>query len=77
MAQDIGRQWTITTVAMGVLVVASMFGEPNLLAGAGVLVLIAGLILLPRDRLRGPILALVAGSIAAIGSGLFGWNLFS
>jgi len=77
VVQDNGRQWTVTTIAMGVLVVASMLNDRNLMAIAGLLALVAGLVLLPRDRLGWPLMLLVAGSLAAIGSGLFGWDLMS
>jgi len=77
MVDDIGRQWTIATVAIGIVLAASLTGNAMILAAAGVAALVAGLVLLPRDRLGWPIIALVVGCLAAIGSALFGWDILT
>ncbi len=77
MSGNLNRQWTITTVGLLVLVAASLLDSTTLLAGASVAVLITGLVLLPHDQIRMPLLALVAGCLAALGSALFGWDILT
>ncbi|MEX2374931.1 MAG: hypothetical protein WD942_04990 [Dehalococcoidia bacterium] len=75
MSSNLNRQWMTTTVALLVLVAVSFLDNARILAGASIGVLAAGLLLLPHDRVRGPLLALIAGCLAALGSALFGWDL--
>lgn len=77
MSSNLNRQWMTTTVALLVLVIISFLENATVLAVAAVGVLIVGLVLLPRDRIRMPLLALIAGCLATLGSALFGWDILA
>ncbi|MDA0814978.1 MAG: hypothetical protein O2924_00200 [Chloroflexi bacterium] len=77
MSSNLNRQWLTTTVALLVLVIISFLENATVLAVAAVGVLIVGLVLLPRDRIRMPLLALIAGCLATLGSALFGWDILA
>lgn len=59
------RQWAFTIAVLFVLLGLTALGNNWLTVGTAVGLLVVGFVVLPRDRARGALAALVAGCVAA------------